>query len=541
MRESWQQGRLTWRHLLIAVIVVVMPLLAAGQWSPAVQKGLAWLSDRLQTAGLFGDVPSVATTLQARSEAMASFDEQTSDFAGTPSRIQVFGYDANARLTSEKEYKQADIVAFLVSAAAPATKATSYGYDDVGNRSTKTVLAAAGTESTAYAYDSNDRLTTETLSTATGSTVTTAYTWDGNGNMASKVSPSEYTGYVFDADNRLIEVRRGANQASAQTVARYGYDADGQRVRKTTQADGSTTHFLIDPTTTWPQVVLEEASSGTSSQSTAYTWGQELRQQARGSATMAPTETLIPVQGHLGTTIAALDAGGNAVERYEATAFGELGNQSPKARHQYTGEYWEPETGMTYLRARWYEPSTARLPSVDPALGTTTDARSLNRYNYANGEPITKVDPSGSLAAAEVGVSLNISTINASAAVVSISAAAFLYPHLESAAQPTVWAAIVAAKLGGDLPPLVHIKMKEAEDKAASKSHKGPERHHTVPTYLCGHKDQGRALVTYAEHSVLHAGLSAVEVEISAVGEKAADFLRVPLGRRTKNVVRTLG
>ena len=306
--------------------------------------------------------------------------------------MQAFGYDANARLESEREYKGAELIAYLANPSAQATSATTYGYDAVGNRATKTVTTPAGTESTTYGYDANDRLTSEIKTTSTGSTVATTYTWDGNGNLASKTTPSEYTGYDFDADNRLIEVRRGSAQATANTVAKYGYDADGQRVRKETAS--GITNYLIDPTTAWPQVALETKGS----QRTAYVWGAELRQQAKGaagSANTSPTEALVPLGGHLGTTIAAIDKQGNVVERYEATAFGELANESPKAAHQYTGEYWEPEARLTYLRARWYEPTTARMPSIDPAMGRITDARSLNRYAYAQADANNQRDPSG--------------------------------------------------------------------------------------------------------------------------------------------------
>ena len=103
------------------------------------------------------------------------------------------------------------------------------------------------------------------------------------------------------------------------------------------QAAGQTTRYLIDPTTSWPQVVLESAGS----QATAYTWGAELRGQASGSAGSAhsaPSQALIPLQGHLGTVIAAVDRAAGVVQRYEAGAFGELANAAPQARHQYTGE-----------------------------------------------------------------------------------------------------------------------------------------------------------------------------------------------------------
>jgi YD repeat-containing protein len=249
----------------------------------------------------------------------ASFNATTGAFTGSPTRIQRFTYDANARLTQERQYKGAELTAYLANQSAPATTATTYEYDAVGNRKTKTTTTAAGTESTTYTYDNNDRLTAETLTTATGSASTTSYTWDGNGNIASKTTPSQYTGYTFDADNRLIEVRQGASQATATSLARYGYDAEGQRIRK--QTPQGTTHYLIDPTTAWPQVALE--ATGTTR--TAYVWGHELRQQATGatgSMAASPSEDLIPLAGHLGTTMAAISKEGLTLERYEGSAWG---------------------------------------------------------------------------------------------------------------------------------------------------------------------------------------------------------------------------
>jgi RHS repeat-associated protein len=330
----------------------------------------------------------------------------TGSFSGNPARVQTFGYDANARLTSERNYKGAQIAAFLGDPAAPATEATSYTYDNVGNRTAKAVTTPAGTDSTNYNYDNNDRLTSETLTTATGSTVTTAYTWDGNDNLASKSSPSEYTGYVFDADNRLIEVRRGATQATAAAVASYGYDGDGQRIRKTTA--GASTRYLIDPTTEWPQVALESAGT----QATAYVWGDTLRQQVTGpagSAVSTPAGNLIPLQGHLNTTLAAIDAAGAVVETTEATAYGELANTSPRLRHQYTGEYWQAEAGLTYLRARWYRPGAGSFMSVDPAWGRPTDPQTLNRYVYAESDPVQISDPSGAIGVGgDTGAALSV-------------------------------------------------------------------------------------------------------------------------------------
>ncbi len=343
-------------------------------------------------------------------DATAAFSASTGAFVGAPSRIQAFGYDANARLQSEKEYKATDIAAFLGNPNAAATKAITYGYDDVGNRTSKTLTTAAGTETTAYVYDTSDRLQTETLNTSTGSSVVTTYGWDGNGNLQSKTSPSDYTGYVFDADNRLIEVRKGISQATATTVATYGYDADGQRIRKTTPTDNATTHFLIDPTTTWPQVVLEKAVTPASTQHTAYVWGDQLRQQVRGgqgSLFGSPAESLVPVQGHLNTTIAAVTPQATVAEAYESSAFGELVNSNPRAAHQYTGEYWDSSAESIYLRERWLRPFVAHFLTIDPFTGLTEDPKSLAKYTYAALDPINNVDPSGMMTISEAMTALN--------------------------------------------------------------------------------------------------------------------------------------
>ncbi len=431
----------------------------------------------------------------------AAFVAASGGFSGNPVRAQIFGYDANARLTSERNYKGAQLAAFLGNPAATATEATGYVYDSVGNRTAKTVTTAAGTDSTSYSYDNNDRLTGETLTTATASVVATTYTWDGNGNLASKSTPSEYTGYVFDADNRLVEVRRGPTQGTATAVASYGYDGDGQRIRKTT-ASGST-RYLIDPTTQWPQVVLE--SSG--AQATAYVWGEVLRQQATGSAgtaATAPGLNLIPLPGHLNTTLAAIDAAGAVVETNEASAFGELVNPNPALRHQFTGEYWEAEAALTYLRSRWYVAPAARFANLDPWQGRRADPRSLNRYVYAHGNPVENIDPGGEMSMASVGAGLSGLAILSMAAInVSNWWKAPPAPAGNPGwARPGVWDAIAM------------VMMRSATDAATEaktevkKKKKETEGHHTIPVMLCGSMAQELSEITPAEHDAIHAGIS---------------------------------
>ncbi len=51
-------------------------------------------------------------------------------------------------------------------------------------------------------------------------------------------------------------------------------------------------------------------------------------------------------------------------------------------------------TGLTHIGAREYDPTTGRFLTVDPIIDIT-DPLQMNGYTYANGNPITNLDPDG--------------------------------------------------------------------------------------------------------------------------------------------------
>ncbi|NIW44565.1 MAG: DUF3990 domain-containing protein, partial [candidate division Zixibacteria bacterium] len=61
----------------------------------------------------------------------------------------------------------------------------------------------------------------------------------------------------------------------------------------------------------------------------------------------------------------------------------------------YTGEWWEDEVGLLYLRARWYRPETGSFLSRDPFAGIPEQPYSLHPYQYGYSNPIRYVDPMG--------------------------------------------------------------------------------------------------------------------------------------------------
>ncbi|WP_160647841.1 RHS repeat-associated core domain-containing protein [Chengkuizengella marina] len=62
---------------------------------------------------------------------------------------------------------------------------------------------------------------------------------------------------------------------------------------------------------------------------------------------------------------------------------------------QYTGEIYDEESGLIYLRARYYDPSMGRFITEDSYEGRINNSLTLNLYVYTLNNPINRIDPSG--------------------------------------------------------------------------------------------------------------------------------------------------
>ena len=51
--------------------------------------------------------------------------------------------------------------------------------------------------------------------------------------------------------------------------------------------------------------------------------------------------------------------------------------------------------GLIYMRARYYSPDMRRFINADVVAGDISNAITLNRFAYANGNPVSSVDPFG--------------------------------------------------------------------------------------------------------------------------------------------------
>ena len=106
----------------------------------------------------------------------------------------------------------------------------SYTYDANGNRATKTT--AYGTIT--YSYDAENRLVKTCGNTGVG----VEYAYDNNGNLLSQTSSLKHSIYEYSPQNRMVRARVVDDEARTIASTRYGYDPLG---RRTLVQDNNTT------------------------------------------------------------------------------------------------------------------------------------------------------------------------------------------------------------------------------------------------------------------------------------------------------------
>jgi RHS repeat-associated protein len=132
----------------------------------------------------------------------------------------------------------------------------------------------------------------------------------------------------------------------------------------------------------------------TGSADTLYTYGANL------IALTAPggVQTYYHYDG-LGSVRNLSDGTGAVIANYTYGAFGDLRLMKGASDNtfQFTGEQTDDETGLIYLRARYYDPSMGRFTSKDTFPGIELFPQTLNRYTYVRNNPVNLTDPTGLL------------------------------------------------------------------------------------------------------------------------------------------------
>ena len=226
-----------------------------------------------------------------------------------------------------------------------------YAYDAVGNRLTQGTLSGMST----YTYDAANRLT---------SVDGVAYSWDANGNMLDDGSRA----YTYDHANRLTSVVQGGN------AYEFDYTGLGDRLRQT--VNGNATEYTLDIETGLTQVLSDGGTDFLYGGGRIAQLGASGRDYFLGDALNSVRQLVNDIgQTRLGR---AYEPFGGVLSTTGGidTSYG------------FTGE-WRDETGLTFLRTRYYEPAVGRFINKDPSR------LEAGLYVYSAGNPINFTDPSG--------------------------------------------------------------------------------------------------------------------------------------------------
>jgi RHS repeat-associated protein len=219
------------------------------------------------------------------------------------------------------------------------------------------------------------------------------YTFDPNGNLVGETGSRHFG---WDHADRLTTYATQAAGSEPSVHAHYLYDASGRRVKKLVRHQGGAvevTHYLDDVFEhhRWTSPGGEPAANN---HLHVLEDGNRVALVRVGPAYPGDSGPAIafPLSDHLGSSSVVLDDAGQFTNREEYTPYGEtsFGGYRLK-RFRFTGCERDEESGLSYHRARYLLPWTARWASCDP-LGLVDGA---NLYLYVRANPLTGTDPRG--------------------------------------------------------------------------------------------------------------------------------------------------
>ena len=319
----------------------------------------------------------------------------------------------------------------------------TYTYDDAGNITS----VSDGSKTVSYVYDLLGQLirANDPYDTTAGDSGTTwVYSYDQGGNILSRAAYAFTTGAVGTAMQTNRYVYDDANWKDKLTTYNgktIPYDAignplsdgnwnltwvDGRRLRSMYKGEAGqpgydeiTFEYNENGLRTKKNRMFYDSATGTvRQQTTEYTLhGKNIVHWSSGTNAMhffydAQNRPAVVVHngkpyGYLynlqGDVIALIDSSGNRVVEYRYDAWGRilsktgtmadsLGTINP---FRYRGYVYDGETGLYYLRSRYYKPNWARFLNADNIVENGTGYIGCNQYIYCINNPIFRKDESG--------------------------------------------------------------------------------------------------------------------------------------------------
>ncbi|MGW9498903.1 RHS repeat-associated core domain-containing protein [Streptomyces prasinus] len=268
---------------------------------------------------------------------------------------RTYTYDGAGRFSYANEEKSGAI-----------TDSWQYCYDLAGN------LTSQGTDQgcprgTTYTYNDAQQLTAK-------SSTSGPWSYDAIGNETAAASTDDYA--------RTAEKWTDHSQMSSITVngktyaGQYGSTDQSERIKLGDTVFHNGPLGLAAKTTAGVDMGFNREPGGT------------LNSMTTGG------KTYYYLTDAIGSVVALADGDGNKVNTYAYSPRGVrilAQSSEPVAQpYRFAGGYQDP-TGLYHLRARYYDANIGRFTQPDPS------GQEQNPYLYAEGDPVNRIDPTGTL------------------------------------------------------------------------------------------------------------------------------------------------
>ena len=243
--------------------------------------------------------------------------------------------------------------------------------------------------------------------------VTQRYNYDKAGNMVS--SPT--AGLTYDAADQLTRVGetpvaydalgdRVTETPSVGTPNKYGYNSTGGLASFARSVEGVTregqytynAEGLLSGITPKAQASAYMTWDHSSELPTLLNDGKNSYVYGPGGTALEEVaqsgEVLYLHHDQLGSTRLITSTSGTVLGTFTYGPYGELTARTGTVETPlgFDGELTDHESGLVYMRSRWYDPATGQFMTPDPLSALTGEP-----YQFANDNPTVYIDPSGLL------------------------------------------------------------------------------------------------------------------------------------------------
>ncbi|WP_282204957.1 RHS repeat domain-containing protein [Kitasatospora fiedleri] len=337
-----------------------------------------WGTQRLASSRT--DQYGIATPARAAAYTYDQAGNVTSltDTSSSGTDRQCYQYDYLARLTQAYTPNTGSCTAPSgTQLGGPAPYWTSWTYNTNGTRATETRHDPAGNTAqdatTSYTYPANRPhalASTSTTTGALGTPVVESYGYDDAGNTTTrtlKPAPNQTSDQTltWNTEGRLdqtVTTSRTGTTTTGTTTTDYLYDAAGNRLightADTTNPTAENWTLYLGAT---ELKLVKGASKATATRYYSLTGATAVRTD--------DNKITFQITDHHGTATVGIDATTGTVNQRRSLPFGATRGTAPTTwagTRGFLGGTDEP-TGLTHLGARDYDPTTARFLSVDPS------------------------------------------------------------------------------------------------------------------------------------------------------------------------------